>query len=100
MQHPKEEKENKKKMGSRLPMIHVEAAKQTTTSTHAANDGTMRTPSSARAACLCSPTTHAGSFRCRLHRTNNNLNGPSSSFGSNLSELGSKSEDHKLLQPQ
>ncbi|KAK9074645.1 hypothetical protein SSX86_007243 [Deinandra increscens subsp. villosa] len=23
--------------------------------------------------CLCSPTTHAGSFRCRLHRTHSGI---------------------------
>lgn len=30
--------------------------------------GLTRQPSSAKSNCLCSPTTHAGSFRCRLHR--------------------------------
>ncbi|CAL0331537.1 unnamed protein product [Lupinus luteus] len=28
-----------------------------------------RQPSMTKNNCLCSPTTHAGSFRCRLHRT-------------------------------
>ena len=28
-----------------------------------------RQPSGAKSNCLCSPTTHAGSFRCRLHRS-------------------------------
>lgn len=32
-------------------------------------------------ACLCSPTTHAGSFRCRLHR---------GSVGAGLHEMGGK----------
>lgn len=27
-----------------------------------------RAPKSARMVCLCAPTTHVGSFRCRLHR--------------------------------
>ncbi|KAL9668239.1 hypothetical protein QQ045_002617 [Rhodiola kirilowii] len=64
MQHAKEEVEKiNKKMAADLPLIDVEAAKKTT-----AQYG--KAPSSARAACLCSPTTHAGSFRCRLHRTN------------------------------
>ncbi|KAB1207839.1 hypothetical protein CJ030_MR7G004139 [Morella rubra] len=31
--------------------------------------GLTRQPSSAKGNCLCSPTTHAGSFRCRLHRS-------------------------------
>ncbi|KAL3736572.1 uncharacterized protein LOC104452162 [Eucalyptus grandis] len=39
--------------------------------------------------CLCSPTTHVGSFRCRIHRSSSISRG--SSVGSNLSELGSKS---------
>ncbi|KAE8023536.1 hypothetical protein FH972_009217 [Carpinus fangiana] len=31
--------------------------------------GITRQPSAAKSNCLCSPTTHAGSFRCRLHRS-------------------------------
>ncbi|KAJ4833436.1 hypothetical protein Tsubulata_041305 [Turnera subulata] len=27
-----------------------------------------RQPSATKSTCLCSPTSHAGSFRCRLHR--------------------------------
>ncbi|XAR55234.1 hypothetical protein NMG60_11035252 [Bertholletia excelsa] len=38
--------------------------------------------------CLCSPTNHAGSFRCRYHR-NPGLTRASGSIGSKLSELGS-----------
>ncbi|KAM0998898.1 hypothetical protein FF1_005670 [Malus domestica] len=49
------------------------------------------TPKSARwKNCLCSPTTHVGSFRCRHHRTSSFGSGLSrvgSSVGSNLSEL-------------
>ncbi|XVE85166.1 hypothetical protein DITRI_Ditri17bG0069700 [Diplodiscus trichospermus] len=30
--------------------------------------GLNRQPSVTKTNCLCSPTTHAGSFRCRLHR--------------------------------
>nr|AAD02552.1 PGPS/D10 [Petunia x hybrida] len=36
--------------------------------------------------CLCSPTTHAGSFRCRYHRSSS-LTRNSMSVGSKLSEL-------------
>ncbi|KAJ8500203.1 hypothetical protein OPV22_010755 [Ensete ventricosum] len=43
---------------------------------------------SQKASCLCSPTTHAGSFRCRLHR--NSLHHSSASVGSGLSELAEK----------
>lgn len=31
--------------------------------------GLQRQPSMTKTNCLCSPTTHVGSFRCRLHRT-------------------------------
>ena len=34
-----------------------------------AMSGLARQPSGVKSNCLCSPTTHAGSFRCRLHRT-------------------------------
>ncbi|KAJ4976026.1 hypothetical protein NE237_001132 [Protea cynaroides] len=52
--------------------------------------GRLQKQSSARFNCLCSPTTHAGSFRCRLHR-NSTLRHSGGSVGSNLSELASKS---------
>ena len=45
--------------------------------------------SSTRSGCLCSPTTHAGSFRCRRHRSLAIHRGWS--VGSNLSELARKS---------
>ncbi|KAL1550380.1 hypothetical protein AAHA92_18348 [Salvia divinorum] len=31
--------------------------------------GLARQGSITKSSCLCSPTTHAGSFRCRLHRS-------------------------------
>ena len=31
--------------------------------------GLQRQPSMTKNNCLCSPTTHSGSFRCRLHRS-------------------------------
>lgn len=40
--------------------------------------------------CLCSPTTHAGSFRCRLHR-GSGISRAHHSVGANLSDLGAKS---------
>ncbi|KGN55991.1 hypothetical protein Csa_011649 [Cucumis sativus] len=40
--------------------------------------------------CLCSPTTHIGSFRCRRHRSTSISRG--GSVGSNLSDLVQKSE--------
>ncbi|KAK8527070.1 hypothetical protein V6N13_084941 [Hibiscus sabdariffa] len=39
----------------------------------------------ARSNCLCSPTTHAGSFRCRYHRVSGMSRG--GSIGSNLNNL-------------
>ncbi|GMN59156.1 hypothetical protein TIFTF001_028252 [Ficus carica] len=44
---------------------------------------------SARWNCLCSPTTHAGSFRCRHHRGSSFSR--AGSVGSNLSQLARKS---------
>ncbi|GAU13507.1 hypothetical protein TSUD_128040 [Trifolium subterraneum] len=48
-----------------------------------------RKTSGGRSNCLCSPTTHVGSFRCRLHRASAGLH-RGGSVGSNLSELGNK----------
>lgn len=39
--------------------------------------------------CLCSPTTHVGSFRCRLHRSS--MNHATRSVGSNLCDLANNS---------
>ncbi|KAI3457691.1 hypothetical protein Pfo_014354 [Paulownia fortunei] len=52
----------------------------------------LRKTASIRNNCLCSPTTHAGSFRCRYHR-NSGLAHSSMSVGSKLSELASKSTE-------
>lgn len=38
------------------------------TETVSPTSGHIRRQNSAKSNCLCSPTTHAGSFRCRLHR--------------------------------
>ncbi|KAH0672260.1 hypothetical protein KY284_023347 [Solanum tuberosum] len=47
------------------------------TSENVTTGGLARQGSMSKNSCLCSPTTHAGSFRCRLHRapttTNTNL---------------------------
>ncbi|KAF5728484.1 putative Serine-rich protein-related [Tripterygium wilfordii] len=48
-----------------------------------------------RSNCLCSPTTHAGSFRCRYHRFSGMHRG--GSVGSNLSELAAKQQSIKDL---
>ncbi|KAK9077620.1 hypothetical protein SSX86_005957 [Deinandra increscens subsp. villosa] len=43
--------------------------------------GMNRVPSEGKLNCLCSPTTHTGSFRCRHHRTSYG-NNPISNMGS------------------
>ncbi|KAL4342275.1 hypothetical protein GQ457_08G007870 [Hibiscus cannabinus] len=47
-------------------------------------------PSGSKLNCLCSPTTHAGSFRCRYHRAGMPRGG---SVGSKLSMLGNSKSD-------
>ncbi|TKY47063.1 hypothetical protein E2542_SST29117 [Spatholobus suberectus] len=47
-----------------------------------------RKTSNGRLNCLCSPTTHVGSFRCRHHRSSGMYRGRS--IGSNLAALGSE----------
>ncbi|EYU43171.1 hypothetical protein ABFS82_08G120500 [Erythranthe guttata] len=49
--------------------------------------------------CLCSPTTHTGSFRCRYHRNNaaGGLTRNSMSVGSNLSQLNKSSSNIHLI---
>nr|KAJ0186258.1 hypothetical protein LSAT_V11C900491730 [Lactuca sativa] len=55
-------------------------------------DGMRRIPSEGKMNCLCSPTTHAGSFRCRLHRTSSNTNNNSSSGGRSFNSLSNLAE--------
>ncbi|CAI9303449.1 unnamed protein product [Lactuca saligna] len=57
-------------------------------------DGMRRIPSEGKMNCLCSPTTHAGSFRCRLHRTSSNTNNNSSSGGRSFNSLSNLAGDH------
>ncbi|EOA14866.1 hypothetical protein CARUB_v10028192mg [Capsella rubella] len=49
----------------------------------------------ARQNCLCSPTTHAGSFRCRHHRVDDSLTRVGS-VGSNLAVLLSSSKSSRF----
>ncbi|GMP53236.1 hypothetical protein CsSME_00018761 [Camellia sinensis var. sinensis] len=53
---------------------------------------TFQKSSSVKYNCLCSPTTHAGSFRCRYHR-NPGMARSSVSVGGKLNELGSVSSN-------
>lgn len=54
----------------------------------ATNKQQQHLPASPRA-CLCSPTVHAGSFRCRLHR-GIGVGGGGGSVGSGLHEMSKK----------
>ncbi|MED6219786.1 hypothetical protein PIB30_039001 [Stylosanthes scabra] len=53
--------------------------------------------SSGRFECLCSPTTHAGSFRCRHHRGKDAAMRRAVSVDSNLSDLGSKKITNPII---
>ncbi|MED6187195.1 hypothetical protein PIB30_074161 [Stylosanthes scabra] len=53
--------------------------------------------SSGRFECLCSPTTHAGSFRCRHHRGKEAAMRRAVSVDSNLSALGSKKITNPII---
>ncbi|GAB2279798.1 hypothetical protein Dimus_014437 [Dionaea muscipula] len=71
-----------------LPMIEEEQLQ--TSSNVAAGEfvrPSMRKSSSVKSSCLCSPTTHVGSFRCRLHRNAGADIRRGYSVGSDLSEL-------------
>ncbi|KAE8654162.1 Farnesyl diphosphate synthase 2 [Hibiscus syriacus] len=70
------------------PTVHV--------SPRAAKVNKASTPSG-RSNCLCSPTTHAGSFRCRHHRVSGMSRG--GSIGSNLSNLALIRHHHKSPEP-
>ncbi|CAN6163513.1 unnamed protein product [Urochloa humidicola] len=56
--------------------------------TGAAAKQQQQVPGSPRQQCLCSPTMHAGSFRCRLHRGIGG--GGGGSVGSGLHEMSKK----------
>ncbi|PWA25059.1 hypothetical protein CTI12_AA628530 [Artemisia annua] len=55
-----------------------------------AHIATPRGPSDTKPNCLCSPTTHAGSFRCRYHRSSS-LGNHGSSFN-HLSNLDDQNQ--------
>ncbi|KAI9169544.1 hypothetical protein LWI28_013852 [Acer negundo] len=46
----------------------ISTAESTVVGVVSPTSGLTRQPSGSKSNCLCSPTTHAGSFRCRLHR--------------------------------
>ncbi|KAI3720348.1 hypothetical protein L6452_21264 [Arctium lappa] len=67
--------------------LKVEVETIQATSPPASGGGLARQGSIVKNNCLCSPTTHAGSFRCRLHRT------PSGIQRTKSINLDSKHED-------
>ncbi|KAJ8754923.1 hypothetical protein K2173_015435 [Erythroxylum novogranatense] len=72
-----------------VPALNLDTEKKRPNSTNTSPKSQSNKPSGVRWNCLCSPTTHAGSFRCRLHRGHGMTRG--GSVGSNLSELALKS---------
>ncbi|XP_058772111.1 uncharacterized protein LOC131645940 [Vicia villosa] len=58
-------------------------------SSNVGQGGLMRQPSMTKTNCLCSPTTHPGSFRCRLHRSPSLQRTKSMEPGSSVSDQGS-----------
>ncbi|OEL30514.1 hypothetical protein BAE44_0008471 [Dichanthelium oligosanthes] len=82
-------------------MLHVVQHQHGTASSHEAPAVSIATPRTAAKqqqhlpmpasprACLCSPTMHAGSFRCRLHRGIGGA-GAGGSVGSGLHEMSKK----------
>ncbi|KAI5682980.1 hypothetical protein M9H77_04208 [Catharanthus roseus] len=81
-----EEQEKKKFVVPDLCLQTVKNTRRVITSTPSSPVAASKTP---KPNCLCSPTTHVGSFRCRYHRTSG-LNRNSMSVGSKLSELAQK----------
>jgi len=78
-----------KKLSDKLPELDVEILKKNSHMLVSPTSQTLNMKKSpGRVNCLCSPTTHAGSFRCRHHRSYDMRRGKS--IGSNLAELGSK----------
>ncbi|KAL3646154.1 hypothetical protein CASFOL_011334 [Castilleja foliolosa] len=88
--------ENPEKPTVFVPNLLVDTAKATSSSSVPSSPVGLRKAASARSSCLCSPTTHAGSFRCRQHRNNSpGIRQGAMSVGSKLSELATeKSTDY------
>ncbi|XP_057528970.1 uncharacterized protein LOC130807685 [Amaranthus tricolor] len=91
-----ERKELPKAIASTQNLKKEEAQKEGEARANMGQTGSLMSPlkksSSSRINCLCSPTTHVGSFRCRLHRHGNKSGfRRGHSVGSDLSELAHKS---------
>ncbi|KAL2457580.1 Uncharacterized protein Adt_46322 [Abeliophyllum distichum] len=88
-EHSRKDEEKCKKPKIVVPQLCLDAVKNGMHSSPS-SPVAMEKTSSVRQNCLCSPTTHAGSFRCRYHR-NHGLTRSSMSVGSKLSEFAGKS---------
>ncbi|KAL2316626.1 hypothetical protein Fmac_030502 [Flemingia macrophylla] len=76
-----------------IPGLNMDEIKQqrnmiVTVSAAPTTQVSLKKSSSEKRNCLCSPTTHAGSFRCRHHRSAGMRH--ATSIGSNLSSLSPK----------
>nr|KYP49765.1 hypothetical protein KK1_028449 [Cajanus cajan] len=86
---PKVEQKPPKIKLSNSPEIDVETLKKNSHMlVSPTSQSITRKNSNGRLNCLCSPTTHVGSFRCRHHRSAVMRRGRS--IGSNLAALGSE----------
>ncbi|KAI4380035.1 hypothetical protein MLD38_006266 [Melastoma candidum] len=66
---------------------------------HGGSAAVATSTTSPKGQCLCSPTTHQGSFRCRFHRTGSSAwmkrSNSMPTGGSSASSLSPKSHDSK-----
>ncbi|KAG8387156.1 hypothetical protein BUALT_Bualt03G0223900 [Buddleja alternifolia] len=92
----KTKNENYEKPKIIVPNIYIDEMKTPTRSSSSIPSSPvgnkLRKSASIRQNCLCSPTQHAGSFRCRYHRSTS-MPRSSMSVGSKLSELTGKSPE-------
>uniref|UniRef100_A0A7C8Z0X5 Uncharacterized protein n=2 Tax=Opuntia streptacantha TaxID=393608 RepID=A0A7C8Z0X5_OPUST len=99
-----DEKQTQKRMTRKLSIRQInvediqakaqEQAQSNSTMSTSPLQSPLRSPSlkkslSGKMNCLCAPTTHAGSFRCRLHRNGSSFR--RLSIGADLNELDDKS---------
>ncbi|KMT12998.1 hypothetical protein BVRB_4g090740 [Beta vulgaris subsp. vulgaris] len=95
MDQKKDEPKPMRRKSSLLNLSMEEAQKQAEAQVNSGQSGSPTSPlkksSSTRTNCLCSPTTHVGSFRCRLHRHGTKPGfRRGHSVGSDLSDLANK----------
>ena len=87
------EQEEEKPKRTVVPHLNLDSVKNSNmemaTGSAPSSPMSMRRTPGAKMNCLCSPTTHVGSFRCRYHR-NSGLARSSMSVGSKLNELADK----------